>query len=77
MSTNTLPHPAHMANRVAMAVRLADTAVTNYELLSQAGPPAEWTPEMWQAIYTLRGETQPVSEGTVALTVGILMGMGL
>lgn len=73
----TLPHPAHTANRVAMAIRLADTAVANYDVLHEAGSPAEWTPEIWQAIYRIRGEVQPVSEGTVALAIGLLMGMGL
>lgn len=75
--TAVLPHPAHTANRVAMAIRLADTAIDHYELLSEVGTPADWTPEIWQALYNLRGEGQPMSEGTVAMTVGLLMGMGL
>lgn len=80
MSTDTdtiTPHPKHMDNRVRKAIRLAEAAVANYDWLAERGPSYEWDDDIWLELNALRQEARLPTEATVAMTVGILMGLGL
>lgn len=74
-----LPHPAHQVNRVAKATRVVEWLARNADVIGtdlSTDTVATWPPQVWTLVNQNMGEDLPMSDGTIAMVIGMLATRG-